>query len=346
MPSRSGCPYGSHRAQGGMPQPAPTLDATMEAWDNEILLDVELLNLDSSSMRQIAEEQGGSEEAIGRRILEIVRSRGKMHNPVTGSGGVLVGRVREVGPAHPARRLARPLRAGDRVCPSISLSLIPLVLDAVHGVNIATTQVRVSGRAILFESANLAVLPDDFGVPVAIGIIDVCGAPTSVHRLLAPGQSAAILGAGKAGLLCAVAAREALGPDGRLAVFDVDEKALGELASLGVADDLKRADMTDPIAVYETARAMTDGRLFDTVINVTNVPGTEVASILATRQRGSIFFFGMATNFQVAALSAEGAGKDVTMVIGNGFAEGCIEFGLDLVRRIPTLRAILERRLA
>src|SRR5690606_25800448 len=136
--------------------------------------------------------------------------------PVTGSGGVLVGRVRKVGPAHPAQHLA----VGDRVCPSISLSLIPLVLDAVHDVNVRTTQVQVSGQAILFESANIAVLPDDFTVPVAIGVIDVCGAPTHVHRLLSPGQSVAIMGAGKAGLLSAVAAREAIGASGRLVVFD------------------------------------------------------------------------------------------------------------------------------
>lgn len=341
MPDRHGCPFGSHRAGGGMPQPAASLDASMEIWDNEVLLDVELLNLDSSSMRQLADEAAGRPERIAERIAEIVRKRGKMHNPVTGSGGVLVGRVREVGALHPARHL----EIGQLVCPSISLSLIPLVLDSMGEVNIATTQVRVSGRAVLFESASIAVLPDDFGIPMATGIIDVCGAPTSVHRMLRPGQSVAIMGAGKGGLACAVAAREAVGPDGRITVFDVSSRALEDMASLDVADELVQADLTDPVGVYARALQATQGRLFDTTVNIANVGGTEVSSILATRQRGRIFLFGMATNFQVAALSAEGAGKDVEMIVGNGFAEGCIEFGFDLVRRHPALRDCLERKL-
>lgn len=52
----------------------------------------------------------------------------------------------------------------------------------------------------------------------------------------------------------------------------------------------------------------------------------------------------MATSFQVAALSAEGAGKDIDMLIGNGYAEGCIDFAFDLVRRHPALRACLEHK--
>ncbi|MGE0241401.1 MAG: L-erythro-3,5-diaminohexanoate dehydrogenase [Parvibaculaceae bacterium] len=342
MRSMKGCIFGSHRANGGMPQPAREIDASSDIWSNEILLAVEFLNLDSSSMRQLATEAGGRAESVAQRILDIVGTRGKMHNPVTGSGGVVVGRVLEIGPDHPAHHL----KVGQLVCPSISLSLIPLILDCIEHVDIATTQVRASGKAVLFESANIGLIPDDFPVPLAVGVIDVCGAPTTVHRSLERGQSVAIMGAGKAGLVSAVAAREAIGPEGRIVGFDVDERSLAEMAALGVVDELIAADLTDPIATYRLAQAASGGRLFDFAVNVTNVGGTEVATILSTRQRGRIFFFGMATSFQVAALSAEGAGKDIDMMIGNGFAEGCIAFGFDVVRRNPALRTCLERRFA
>lgn len=325
-----------------MPQPAREIDASTDIWSNEILLDVEFLNLDSSSMRQLATEAVGSAERVKQRILDIARTRGKMHNPVTGSGGVVVGRVLEVGPDHPAQYL----KAGQLVCPSVSLSLIPLTLDHIHHVDIVTTQVRASGKAVLFESATIGLIPDDFPVPLAVGVIDVCGAPTTVNRSLERGQSVAIMGAGKAGLVSAIAAREAIGPEGRIVSFDVDERSLADMASLGVVDELIVADLTNPIETHQLTQKASNGQLFDFAVNVTNVGGTEVATILSVRQRGRIFFFGMATSFQVAALSAEGAGKDIDMIIGNGFAEGCIDFGFEMVRRSPALRACLDRKFA
>ncbi|MEJ1158894.1 L-erythro-3,5-diaminohexanoate dehydrogenase [Prosthecomicrobium sp. N25] len=324
-----------------MPQPAARVDATPEIWDNEILIDVELLNLDSSSMRQLAEEAGGDPDGVAERIRDIVRKRGKMHNPITNSGGVLVGRILEIGSNHPARHL----KVGQLVCPSISLSLIPLVVDEVLSVNVATAQVAVRGTAILFETANIGVIPDDFDIRLALSIIDVCGAPASVQRWVKAGQSVAVLGAGKAGLMAAVAARQASGPGSCIVAFDVSLPHLDAMRSLGVVDEVVQVDLKEAVPVFELARRLTKGKLFDFVINVTNVSGTETAAILCTKDRGSLLFFSMATNFQVAALSAEGAGKDIDMVIGNGFVHGCIDFGFELVREHPLLRAVLAEKL-
>ena len=44
-----------------------------------------------------------------------------------------------------------------------------------------------------------------------------------------------------------------------------------------------------------------------------------MASILACRDRGLVYFFSMAVSFTKAALGAEGVGKDVDMFIGNGY---------------------------
>ena len=58
------------------------------------------------------------------RVRDIVVQRGKMHNPTTNSGGVLLGTVVAVGAQSPL-----PLRVGDRVVPLASLTCIPLHLD-------------------------------------------------------------------------------------------------------------------------------------------------------------------------------------------------------------------------
>ena len=59
---------------------------------------MERLNLDAASFRQLAEKHGGDGAAVRAEVLEIIGARGKMHNPVTGSGGMLIGMVDEVGP--------------------------------------------------------------------------------------------------------------------------------------------------------------------------------------------------------------------------------------------------------
>jgi len=50
----------------------------------------------------------------------------------------------------------------------------------------------------------------------------------------------------------------------------------------------------------------------------------------------------MATSFTKAALGAEGVGKDVDMIIGNGYAKNHAEYTLNLLRESNKLRDILK----
>ncbi len=81
-----------------MPQAAARLDARSEIWPGEVRIEVETLNLDAASYRQLYEKHGGDGVAVRDEVLAIVAERGKMQNPVTGSGGMLIGTVAEVGP--------------------------------------------------------------------------------------------------------------------------------------------------------------------------------------------------------------------------------------------------------
>jgi predicted membrane-bound spermidine synthase len=118
----------------------------------------------------------------------------------------------------------------------------------------------------------------------------------------------------------------------------------GALGALGVADARLRVDATDPLAVLAAAEGA--GGRFDLVVSCASVPGTEMAAILAAKDGGTVIFFSMATSFTAAALGAEGVGKDVTMLVGNGYAPGHAELTLDLLRRHPRLRALFEQRYA
>lgn len=233
---RHGDPYGLHRVLepvGTMPQAAWKLDNEMVCYDDEILIDVEVLNIDSASFTQIKQEAEGDAERVGEIMRGIVRERGKHHNPVTGSGGMLVGRVREVGPNRAERG---DVHVGDRVATLVSLSLTPLTIEEITRIDMKTGQVDIKGRAILFESGIFAKMPEDLPDRVALAIFDVCGAPAQTARLVKQGDSVVLFGAGgKSGLTVLRQARLS-SPTGKVVAVEYGEEACNRVESLGWAD--------------------------------------------------------------------------------------------------------------
>ncbi len=338
-----GNPYGTHRVvepPGVLPQPAERLDNDMSRlWDNEILIDVEALNIDSASFTQIKRTAGGDEARIRAVILDIVARRGKMHNPVTGSGGMLIGRVVAIGTALDAT--AYPA-IGARIATLVSLSLTPLKIDEILAVNPDNDQISIRGKAILFENSLYAPLPADIPAGLALAVLDVAGAPVQTARLVEPGMTVVIIGAtGKAGILCAYEARKRAGVDGLvIGIGSPDDPGAARLEALGLCNAVLKLDATDALACLREVSALASGRLADLVINCVNVADTELASILICRERGKVYFFGMATSFTKAALGAEGAGKDIDMLIGNGYARGHAEYALNILRESDLVRAL------
>jgi L-erythro-3,5-diaminohexanoate dehydrogenase len=332
--------YGIHRVlepKGALPQAAQKLSAqTDQIADGELVLEVELLNVDSASFRQIEESSGGDKARIAAEIREIVRARGKLQNPVTGSGGMLQGTVsRKSG----KRALAHfGVGPGDRVATLVSLTLTPLSLREVLAVHPRTHQVEVAGEAVLFESGMLARMPSDLPERMALAALDVAGAAPQVTRLVQAGlRRVLVLGCGgKSGLLCSTAAKRAgasvIGVEG-------SGEAAADARRLGACEAVSVCDARDPVAVLEQA-----GGGFDLVISCVNVAGAEMGAILTVRDGGTIYFFGMATSFTRAALGAEGISRDVSMLIGNGYCPGHAEATLGLLRAEPKLRALFEER--
>src|ERR1044071_8683088 len=131
---------------GVLPQAAWRLDASPAVREDEVRVRVERLNLDAASYRQLSEKHGGDGDAIRAEVVEIVGTRGKMHNPVTGSGGMLIGVVEEAGPESPLG-----LKPGGRAATLVSLTLTPLrVTDGPAGWDGRSEQVPARGTAILF----------------------------------------------------------------------------------------------------------------------------------------------------------------------------------------------------
>lgn len=310
-------------------------------FDNEILVKVDRLNIDAASFTQLEKEAGGDPLKIAGQIKRIVKERGKMHNPVTGSGGMFIGTVKEIGSALKGRI---DLRVGERIASLVSLTLTPLLLKRIKRIDSEKDQVEVDGLAILFESGVFARLPSDLPDSLCLAVLDVAGAPAQTARLVKPGDTVLVIGAGgKSGLLCLYEARKRAGVTGKVIGLGHSSESTWRIEESGFADFAFQGDATKPLEIYEKVKELTQGKMADVTINCVNIPGTEMASIMSTRDGGLVYFFSMATSFTAAALGAEGIGKDLTMIIGNGYARGHDQIALNLFRESPKLREMFEK---
>ncbi len=340
-------PVGLHRVlepRGVLPQAATRLDTRKELWPDEVRIRVERLNLDAASFRQLERKHGGDGDAVRREVVDIVAARGKMQNPETGSGGMLVGTVEEVGEESPLG-----LRPGDRVTTLVSLTLTPLVIeDALARWDGRSEQVPADGYAILFGRSIAAVIPDDLPPELSLSVMDVCGAPALTARVVRQYVErghvpvvAVVGGAGKSGSLSLAAAKQA---GAARTVGVVPHRAEADLLEgAGIADLVAVADARDPVALSGAVAAA--GGPADVTVVCVDVPGCEGGAILATAPGGTVVFFSMATSFSAAALGAEGLAADVTMLIGNGYVPGHADYAMSLLREHAGVRSLFERRL-
>ncbi|MDD6043712.1 MAG: L-erythro-3,5-diaminohexanoate dehydrogenase [Eubacteriaceae bacterium] len=336
---RKGDIYGTHRVispAGVLPQPAEVIDNDMNIYDNEVLINIKTLNIDSASFTEIERRAGGDVEKIKETIMNIVETTGKHKNPWTGSGGMLIGTVAEIGP-----NFKGDLKVGDKIATLVSLSLTPLKLEKILEVRPEIDQVDVLGRAVLFQSGIYGILPEDLPENLALSVLDVAGAPAQTAKICHPGQTVVILGGGgKSGILCCYEAKRQVGVNGRVICVDGFESSIERAKSVNCAHDYIVADATDAVEMYRKISDLTGGEMADVVVNVVNIPNTEMASILATKEDGLVYFFSMATSFTKAALGAEGVGKDVTMMMGNGYTKGHAKVALEILRESAEIKEL------
>lgn len=324
---------------GVLPQAARRLDPDPVLRSGEIRLRVRTLNLDAASLRQLQEKHGGDGDAVRRDVLEIVGSRGKMHNPVTGSGGMCIGVVEE---RHPDA--AADVQVGDTVATLVSLTLTPLVItDGLAGWDGHSEQIPCDGHAVLFRRTSLVKVPEDVETRTFLSLADVCGAPALTARVLADrrelgrGERVVVLGAaGKSGSLSMAAAQQ---HGSEVTALVRDEAEADAVRAARLADWIVVADATDPLGTL--AALSSAGGPADVVVVCVDAPGCEHAAILAARPGGTVIFFSMATSFSAAALGAEGMATDVTMLVGNGYSPGHAEYALELLRSHDGVQSLL-----
>ncbi len=323
---------GVHRSlepRGALPHIARRVDAALPANAHEAELAVEMLAIDATSFADIRRRSDADPETMADLIAGIVAERGKLQNPVTGSGGVVLGRVTSVG----ADRVLDDLTPGELVVPLASLIAVPLQLYEVGPIDPAIPLVAARGRAVVTGAMRCGRVAADLGATVSLTAFDVYPAASYARDLARPGDHVLVLGAGHAGLLAVAAARPAVGDAGTITAVDLSAAALERSREVDPAVMTLQADVTDPLAVAEQMAGPADLTLV-----CTSVPGAEGAALVATAARGTIVFFSTATRFAAAALGADAIGSQARLVIPNGLTDDRGELALQLLRAVTPLR--------
>lgn len=336
--------YGSHRVispKGLLPQAAEKISNDPAICSNEILIDVIALQPTATAFGRIKRESGGDKGKIAQAILDIVEDRGKFQDPVSKSGGILIGRIKEIGADLMGKTDAQ---VGDKIATLVSLSLTPLKIYEITGIDLDTEQVQCRADAVLFETGIYTKLPEDLGDQLSLALMDVAGAPAQVAVHAKPGDTVVVMGAGKAGLLCLAEAKKRVSPTGKVVCLEYAPEQCEVVRGLGIADVVLQVNGQQPLAAYQAYLEAMDGALADFTVSTVSVADTELSTILVTRDTGMIYFFSMSTDFVKASLGAEGVGKYVPMLIGNGYYPGHAEIAFDIVRREEKLRDYFIRR--
>lgn len=336
--------YGGHRViepKGSLPQAATKVDNSAEIYSNEILIDVIALQPTATAFGRIKNECGGDKEKIAEMIKDIVNKQGKFQDPVTKSGGMLIGKVKKVGDLLKDKE---DIKEGDVIATLVSLSLTPLNIHEILDINVETEQVYVDAEAILFESGIYTKIPTDLDEKLSLAVMDVAGAPAQVAMNSKPGDTVVVIGAGKAGLLCLQEAKKRVAPNGTVVCLEYSEKQCEIVKKLGVADYAIQCNAQHPIETLNKYKDIVGEKLSDFTVNTVNVPDTEVSTVLITEDKGQVYFFSMSTNFVKASLGAEGAKKYTKMIVGNGYYPGHADITFQILRDSEVLRNYFEKK--
>lgn len=267
--------FGFHRVIepiGVFPQAANKLNCELPIDDTELLIEVQMLNIDSNSYRQIREVCKSQENVMKDMILKIVSEKGKLHNPVTNSGGMLIGKIIEVGSKNKSS-----LKVGDIIATLASLTLTPLKINKIISLKVDSPQIEVSGHAILFNSAPAIKLPSNIKFPISIAALDVCGAPKLTQMYSKDAKNILILGAGKSGILTAYAALDSGISD--ITMIENSSKRIERLNLFKLPFNIIKIDAKDYNFLEENKQK------YDLTLDCLNIPDAEMASIVVTKKR-------------------------------------------------------------
>ncbi|WP_246213160.1 sigma-54 interaction domain-containing protein [Aminipila butyrica] len=318
-----------------LPTSAWKLDNSREIAPEEMRISIRRLHLETTCFKQICLEANNHEEQIKDKIMDIVLKRGKFHNPVTDTGGLLYGIVDEVGEAYNNEKGFLP---GDEVLCNTSLAGVPLYINRIISIDRAYKQVEVEGYAIVFDKIPVVRKPEGVPLNLLLFIFNESGTLYRVSREIEGRKSFLVLGNNiMTNLMYGYVIRKTAGPDAEImCLFDkktdlvIVGKSIDKLLS-EVFDEVHYVNILRPMECLE--KLSIDSR-FEMTVNCADIPGAETINILATKSSGTVIFANFINNYNIALYITESISKHLELKCADGYLEKYDEFDIEVVREL------------
>jgi len=318
-----------------LPNSAWQMDVTSGARSTELILSVNKIQLERSSFKQLCHSAFFDTCRVKEEILDIVQSRGKLHNPYTDTGGIFAGTITQIGDEYKGRS---QFRVGDALISLTSTTLLPLVLHEIKEIDYSSGQVDVTGKAFLYGECMVTSQKSGLPLDVALAAFEESGSVFHVAKLAELSGSRYLIVGNNVFLmvLYALAIRETKGLNCHIVcIFDdsFNDKGL-EVADLlrQVFDECITMQTLHLLRNLDKLEQLSDNS-FDLTVNCSDIPGSEFINALVTKPGGTVVFTGMANNYKEAVFITEVLRKELVILNGDGYLAGYVEYMEKLIQR-------------
>ncbi|MEE0741063.1 MAG: sigma-54 interaction domain-containing protein [Emergencia sp.] len=339
--------YGLDRVlepKGMVPATAWKLDNGKNLGPKEVRICLERIHLEWGNFQQICSSCGFDEAKMRVKIMDIIEKRGKLHNPFTGSGGVLIGTIDEI---PEASREGHELKEGDRIYCITSLSCIPIYIEDIFEIDFNYGQIVCSGYAILFEASPVYRMEKGMQHNYTLAAIDEAGSLFGAYNIAVEHKNQNIIVIGRKTYTVAMyaeAVREATGASTEvIAIMDKHAKEILTQEEIEKAlSPLVKAtyfvDLTDPVNAFHGLLAQNSKlTMADQVIVAENIFGSETLAVMLVKSFGDLYFTAVENHYSEAQLVAESMGKIVTMYAFDQYVKDYPEFTIRIVKSIKPI---------
>lgn len=339
--------YGTNRVlepQDVLPTSAWKLDNSRNIESNEIRVDINLIHIEGTSFKQICLEANSSEQRIRQKIMDIVIRRGKLHNPVTDTGGLLYGTVAEIGEDYIN---TKGFKVGDEVICNASLASIPMAIDKITRIDMAFGQIEAEGYAILYDLVPLVRKPEGVPMNLLLYAFNESGTLYRISTTAVGKKKFLVVGNNLlSNLLFGFAIRKVAREDAEVVCL-LDKKTDAVLRGKNINDLVARVftevHYVDILKPLECLRGLHADSLFDLSVNCADIPGAETINILATKSGGTVVFANLINNYNIALYITESISRQLDIRCADGYLEAYDEFDIDIVKDLmPYIEGAIE----
>ncbi|MGC2873201.1 sigma-54 interaction domain-containing protein [Ihubacter sp. mB4P-1] len=343
--------YGTNRVlepQHVLPTSAWRLDNSRTIAAEEIRVDIRRIHIEGTSFKQICLEANNNEKRIRQKIMDIVIRRGKLHNPVTDTGGLFYGVVAEIGSEYENKKGFVP---GDEVLCNASLASVPIYIDKILSIDRAFGQVEIEGYAVLYNEVPLVRRPEGIPINLLLFAFDESGTLYRISNTAVGKRKFLVVGNNLlSNLLFGYAIRKVAREDAEVVCL-LDRKtdmvlkgrSIDELISR-VFTEVHYVDILKPMECLEDLKA---DALFDLSVNCADIPGAETINILATKSGGTVVFANLINNYNIALYITESISRQLDIRCADGYLEAYDEFDIEIVKDlVPYIEGAVETNLS